>query len=189
MAKNKKEVKIVKIEDKEEKSEIVVVKKELTEKIEKNEESINSQEGCSCEGCGCSVDPEESDFYDELYSSDYYEEFSCEQDFLNALEENFRDESTFSEYFGERLDDESDIDLDNIILPAIGLDNDELNKLNRFKYSQMITNFKTCCICYSDFNSDDTIIELKCLHIYHISCIIQWLINNKDCPYCKTKLG
>ncbi|KCZ76200.1 hypothetical protein H311_02809, partial [Anncaliia algerae PRA109] len=81
---------------------------------------------------------------------------------------------------------DDDLNYNEFTLLPIGMSNDEINRLNRFTYNQMITNINLCSICYTDFNSTDTVIELDCLHIYHCSCIIQWLMNNRDCPYCKS---
>lgn len=39
-----------------------------------------------------------------------------------------------------------------------------------------------CSICQSEVFGEAK--ELRCGHIYHVSCIAQWLANKKKCPIC-----
>lgn len=44
-----------------------------------------------------------------------------------------------------------------------------------------------CSICLEAFESQDNINTLhNCQHIYHPECIKKWLIEHKNCPYCRT---
>jgi hypothetical protein len=45
-----------------------------------------------------------------------------------------------------------------------------------------ITNICGICLDYMD----DKITILKCNHIFHESCINEWLSSNDTCPYCRT---
>jgi len=42
-----------------------------------------------------------------------------------------------------------------------------------------------CAICYSDFIEDKDAYKLKCKHVFHNSCINQWIKNSKTCPICR----
>lgn len=53
-----------------------------------------------------------------------------------------------------------------------------------------VTN-EICSICVEDFQSMERVVMLpQCLHVYHIKCIEQWLVEKKSnfCPLCKTKV-
>ena len=43
---------------------------------------------------------------------------------------------------------------------------------------------KTCSICISDYQANDTLVELPCKHRYHKDCIIPWLQQHRKCPIC-----
>eukprot|EP00554_Chaetoceros_debilis_P007534 CAMPEP_0194076354 /NCGR_PEP_ID=MMETSP0149-20130528/3161_1 /TAXON_ID=122233 /ORGANISM="Chaetoceros debilis, Strain MM31A-1" /LENGTH=209 /DNA_ID=CAMNT_0038757073 /DNA_START=305 /DNA_END=935 /DNA_ORIENTATION=+ len=47
---------------------------------------------------------------------------------------------------------------------------------------------KTCPICFEDYKKGDDIAwskNEKCHHAYHVDCIMQWLMENDDCPMCR----
>jgi hypothetical protein len=53
-----------------------------------------------------------------------------------------------------------------------------------------------CAICLIAFEEDDEankIIELKCNknanHIYHWSCLKEWIIYQDNCPMCKSQIN
>ena len=41
-----------------------------------------------------------------------------------------------------------------------------------------------CAICQCNFEEEDQLKILKCMHFYHEECIVQWLKINKVCPVC-----
>jgi E3 ubiquitin-protein ligase RNF11 len=41
-----------------------------------------------------------------------------------------------------------------------------------------------CVICMIDFETDDKIKFLPCLHTFHQSCIDTWLLRSLICPSC-----
>jgi E3 ubiquitin-protein ligase RNF11 len=43
---------------------------------------------------------------------------------------------------------------------------------------------KECAICMIDFEVNDTIKYLPCMHTFHQSCIDQWLVRSLICPSC-----
>ena len=45
---------------------------------------------------------------------------------------------------------------------------------------------KDCNICMEEYKLEDSIVELSCKHLYHESCIKNWLCNEKiSCPVCR----
>jgi hypothetical protein len=49
----------------------------------------------------------------------------------------------------------------------------------------------SCPICLDAFDRDDVITwskELRCQHVYHANCLNPWLMENDDCPICRTSL-
>lgn len=41
-----------------------------------------------------------------------------------------------------------------------------------------------CVICMIDFEVNDTIKYLPCMHTFHQSCIDTWLLRSLICPSC-----
>lgn len=42
-----------------------------------------------------------------------------------------------------------------------------------------------CAICLSSYESTEKIRYLPCKHHFHSTCIDEWLLKNKTCPFCK----
>jgi hypothetical protein len=57
---------------------------------------------------------------------------------------------------------------------------DDVNKLDPEK--------KNCVICLEDFKNGDKATVLPCIHMFHTSCIQNWLKTQNSCPICKFKL-
>jgi hypothetical protein len=47
---------------------------------------------------------------------------------------------------------------------------------------------KSCCICWCEFEDQEKIRFLPCLHRFHVECIDLWLVKHITCPYCKKDL-
>ena len=46
--------------------------------------------------------------------------------------------------------------------------------------------YDQCCICLDDFQDDvSTVLVLHCGHIFHNSCINEWLSSKDSCPICR----
>ena len=44
----------------------------------------------------------------------------------------------------------------------------------------------SCSICITDFIGLDKVSILKCNHVYHNKCIIEWGMYRQECPVCRT---
>lgn len=46
-----------------------------------------------------------------------------------------------------------------------------------------------CCICYAPINDESFMTELPvCHHVYHHSCVMEWLKKNPKCPICRANV-
>eukprot|EP00931_Biecheleriopsis_adriatica_P068902 TRINITY_DN42795_c0_g1_i1.p1 TRINITY_DN42795_c0_g1~~TRINITY_DN42795_c0_g1_i1.p1 ORF type:complete len:402 (-),score=47.95 TRINITY_DN42795_c0_g1_i1:5-1210(-) len=45
-----------------------------------------------------------------------------------------------------------------------------------------------CYICLSEFSHDDNPVPLACNHMFHESCIKDWLNRSRSCPVCKVRV-
>ncbi|XP_065565381.1 E3 ubiquitin-protein ligase ARK2C-like isoform X2 [Artemia franciscana] len=45
-----------------------------------------------------------------------------------------------------------------------------------------------CTICLFDFEEEQDVRRLPCMHIYHIPCVDRWLASNKRCPICRVDI-
>lgn len=53
---------------------------------------------------------------------------------------------------------------------------------------QVLCNQKECSICSDEYKSGDKIAwsrNEQCFHLFHIECIVPWLMNHSDCPMCR----
>lgn len=41
-----------------------------------------------------------------------------------------------------------------------------------------------CQICKNEFEEEEELVAITCLHKYHKECIFQWLEYKKFCPLC-----
>lgn len=58
----------------------------------------------------------------------------------------------------------------------------------KLKYKQ-IGSCTNCIICLGDYDMDEEIIALQCLHKFHEECIIKWLEKDAKCPICQLKIS
>jgi E3 ubiquitin-protein ligase RNF115/126 len=42
-----------------------------------------------------------------------------------------------------------------------------------------------CTICVNSFELDENINELECKHLFHTSCLSEWVKYKSDCPVCR----
>ncbi|XP_014664294.1 PREDICTED: uncharacterized protein LOC106806751 isoform X2 [Priapulus caudatus] len=45
-----------------------------------------------------------------------------------------------------------------------------------------------CTICLCDFEENEDVRRLPCMHLYHTVCVDQWLVTNKHCPICRVDI-
>ena len=76
-------------------------------------------------------------------------------------------------------------DIGNPVDPVI-LNNLPENKVH--DPSKLDPEKKNCVICLEDFKEGDDIIILPCIHVFHKTCITDWLQSHNDCPICKFEL-
>ncbi|KAJ4829381.1 hypothetical protein Tsubulata_014524 [Turnera subulata] len=49
------------------------------------------------------------------------------------------------------------------------------------------TSCSTCAICLTDFKDGDSckVLDPTCSHMYHVTCIDEWLVVARNCPICR----
>jgi len=47
---------------------------------------------------------------------------------------------------------------------------------------------KTCAICLENYEVDEDIKTIPCMHFYHKHCIDEWMSRSCVCPICKSKI-
>ena len=45
-----------------------------------------------------------------------------------------------------------------------------------------------CSICLEKFNINEEVFKTPCEHLFHVTCITEWLYKNKTCPICRYDL-
>lgn len=45
-----------------------------------------------------------------------------------------------------------------------------------------------CTICLSEFEQEEDVRRLPCMHLFHVECVDQWLSQNKRCPICRVDI-
>lgn len=57
-------------------------------------------------------------------------------------------------------------------------------------YSSLdISDNQSCSICLYDYNNEDMITKLECLHFFHTECIKEWGIRKPNCPICRSNIS
>ena len=46
-----------------------------------------------------------------------------------------------------------------------------------------------CTICLSEFEAEEDVRRLPCMHLFHVECVDQWLGQNKRCPICRSEIN
>jgi len=69
-----------------------------------------------------------------------------------------------------------------------------IDRIDRISFDNAIKISNICVICQHDFEKDsqEEIKKLTCSHIFHKTCIINWIssdnITNSNCPICKANI-
>lgn len=45
-----------------------------------------------------------------------------------------------------------------------------------------------CTICLCEFEDEEDVRRLPCMHLFHVPCVDQWLGQNKRCPICRVDI-
>mmetsp|Transcript_72314 Transcript_72314/g.200595 ORF Transcript_72314/g.200595 Transcript_72314/m.200595 type:complete len:277 (-) Transcript_72314:123-953(-) len=45
-----------------------------------------------------------------------------------------------------------------------------------------------CRVCLNDYEQDEDIVRLPCMHYAHTQCMEQWLVRNPRCPVCRNNV-
>jgi NACalpha-BTF3-like transcription factor len=56
------------------------------------------------------------------------------------------------------------------------------------RYDAEVREIAGCSICLEDFSDEDEISTLKCGHIFHKECVVNWGKYRQDCPMCRAKV-
>jgi hypothetical protein len=77
-------------------------------------------------------------------------------------------------------------DLD-VAIGSHGLGEDDVNALpsRLLTSSADMMGLSLCVVCQEGFEVQEQIMELECSHVFHKSCLEQWLVVNAKCPTCK----
>ncbi|XP_076366065.1 uncharacterized protein LOC143254993 [Tachypleus tridentatus] len=62
------------------------------------------------------------------------------------------------------------------------------HKYKKIQRSEGEDNIEKCTICLSEFEDNEDVRRLPCMHLFHIVCVDQWLTTNKRCPICRVDI-
>ncbi|XP_023703030.1 uncharacterized protein LOC111862122 isoform X2 [Cryptotermes secundus] len=67
----------------------------------------------------------------------------------------------------------------------------EIDQLPSYKFNtdSCLLNHTSCVVCMSDFEAEQMIRVLPCLHHFHIECIDMWLKCSATCPICRDDIS
>ena len=68
-----------------------------------------------------------------------------------------------------------------------GLNDEQIKKLKRDYFDKKKYN-DLCIICQNNFKDKEKVIVISCKHCFHEDCIVPWLKNKKQCPFCKSEV-
>lgn len=119
--------------------------------------------------------------------------------FLETLHQNFLEEA----YENDNDDDDddasstNDIDLDveyNYFIDTITIGGRPTVtsplpiEFEHFSYESQDGKKDECSICLVDFETNDSVVALKCKHLFHKTCIVEWSSHKAECPNCREKI-
>ena len=77
------------------------------------------------------------------------------------------------------------------ICPQVETETLEKRQLSLKLTEQLVTDSllcDPCVICLEKYKKTDKITTLKCNHVFHHVCIVEWTQKNKSCPLCRIEL-
>lgn len=82
-------------------------------------------------------------------------------------------------------------ELEDMLSHRRGLFEETLTMLERFEWPPATNeenSQNTCMVCLVDFVDSDDCRRLPCRHVFHCSCVDEWLRRCTDCPICKANV-
>ncbi|CAF3381809.1 unnamed protein product [Rotaria sp. Silwood1] len=69
----------------------------------------------------------------------------------------------------------------------IGANQEHINaRTLSYKYEKRTISIdEKCTICLCEFDHNDDVRRLPCMHLFHIECVDRWLTQSKRCPICR----
>lgn len=77
------------------------------------------------------------------------------------------------------------------VIQRRGLFEDTLNEIERFNWPPADVHRchqTSCMVCLGDFDIGDDVRRLPCQHVFHVSCVDEWLRRCTNCPICKNNV-
>ena len=66
----------------------------------------------------------------------------------------------------------------------------DINNLEKIKYSETSKKNKECSICLEELKDDDLVLFIKCEHNFHFKCLMKWLKDySNKCPICRNEVA
>lgn len=119
------------------------------------------------------IDASSLHFDDGVWISDLSRRFT--DNILTSLFTNFND------FIEEQLQNYGD--LEDV---KVTLSEEEFNKLDTNVDESLLNDNLPCNICLEEVKKEDSLVKLKCNHIYHKDCIKEWLTKQSTkCPNCR----
>ncbi|CAF1478504.1 unnamed protein product [Adineta ricciae] len=108
----------------------------------------------------------------------------------NSASNNSRDLANgfFDNTEDSNVDHHQDSYQSNLSIRSKALTNDQINLLptERFRLTSNKSDEQNKCgVCWDQFQENETLRRLTCLHIYHKYCIDPWLQRKNQCPICR----
>lgn len=71
-----------------------------------------------------------------------------------------------------------------------GMNNETIERIERTRWADQARDGgqQQCMVCLCEFEPDVEVRRLPCNHVFHASCIDEWLRRCTDCPICKTNV-
>jgi hypothetical protein len=85
------------------------------------------------------------------------------------------------------------LQLDNRAV-RVGVPNSVLQSLPEYKYTkprnanQQDEGDQKCMVCLDEFQEQEDVRRLPCLHVFHKNCIDNWLKDHRKCPICNFEI-
>lgn len=83
--------------------------------------------------------------------------------------------------------------LNQLSNPNQGMSRDNLRNLEEMEFKKNPDvnpgEEEKCAICITEFEEKEKVKKLPCKHLFHVSCVDTWLVQNSHCPICKTDIN